>query len=118
MKNTIQEIQRIQGQLDNTLLKLSNTHFLAKSPKEIVDKELQKRQDFIVKLEMLNTQWNSQYNNLLNYFGDAERISWHIQYLREGNTKLPLYEEEWFIYVYREEIDLIELEQLYNKIKI
>lgn len=116
MKSIIEEIQRLEKQLSLTLSKLSNESFLNKASKETVEKEYQKRQDFMANLIIANNQWNSQYKSLLYHFETRERIGWHIQYLRECLTKLPLYEKEWFDYVYCENISLIESEQLYNLI--
>lgn len=116
MKSIIKEILRIEKQLSDTSLKLSNNNFLLKASKDAVEKEKQKQQDFKASLILLTGQWDNQYKILLNYFKTRERISWHVQYLRECVTELDLYESDWFDYVYNENITLEELEQLYNKI--
>jgi len=116
MKSIIKEILRIEKQLSDTSLKLSNNNFLLKASKDAVEKEKQKQSDFKASLILLTGQWDNQYKILLNYFKTRERISWHIQYLRECITELELYESDWFDYVYKENIELEELEQLYKKI--
>ena len=55
-KNRLEkEISRLEGQLEGLAKKLANENFISRAPKEVVDKEKQKKQDWEMNLAKLRT---------------------------------------------------------------
>jgi hypothetical protein len=133
------EIKRLEEQISKCDAKLSNSSFVDRAPKEVILNEQNKKRDFTAQLENLKNQSNKSgdyYDDercefmvrdtkflilvprierkkefLISKLGE---INWHIQYLREQNTNIEIYSEEWYNYIYNEDITAKEINELFE----
>ena len=136
------EIKRVEEQISKCDAKLSNPSFVDRAPENVILNEQNKKKDFTAQLEMLKSQSNKSedyYEDekcvfmvrdtinwifvprterkkefLISKLGSIEKINWHIQYLREQKSDIEIYSEEWFNYVYNEEITPKEIGELFE----
>jgi len=140
------EIKRLEEQIAKCDVKLSNSSFVDKAPKDIILKEQQKKKDFTAQLEIIRKQLENSKSVSKDYYDDeicqftvgttvsyfkiprterkkefliskldsVEKINWHIQYLREQKTNIEIYSEEWYNFIYNEEITSNEINELFE----
>jgi len=110
--NLINEINRIEQLLNNSVNTLNNTKFIKNAPQRIIDKEKQKVEDFSSLLNSLYEQRHLEAERIkariYNKYGNERWIEWLIQYERGWNRILSLddlYTKEWFEEVYADYTD-------------
>ena len=113
----LSELTRINGQIQKIESNFADINFMSKAPAQVISLHKNKLFRFTDCLEMLL----DKITEILNYiYKTIERISWHIQYLRENKyladmkTSLNecLYDENYFNSVYDSMIDKKELAEL------
>lgn len=119
IKEITQEINRLEIQIENCNVKLLNKTFTEKAPKEIVDNEQKKKNNFMLKMSMLKStilqfECGKEQYDLIIKTGSQEKIDWYIQYLREKKCKEELYLENWFNEIYNEQIQSNEIKELHK----
>ncbi len=135
------DVIRLENQIATCNSKLSDKSFIDKAPANVISKEQAKLKDFTAQLEILKNQTKSAdyYEDekcefmvrdtkfwifvpqterkkefLISKLGSIEKINWHIQYLREQKTNLEIYSEEWYNFIYDEEITSKEIGELFE----
>lgn len=112
------EVIRIRNQIKSSELKVSNSNFVERAPKEIIDQEFKRLSDFknLLRLNqsiILQLEAGEEEYDLVLKFGDREKMMWHVQYLRERKFSGDPYSDEWFIEIYKDDISSDEVLELY-----
>ena len=116
------EVNRLEIQKIKYQNKLSDTKFISKAPKDIVESERKKLNDSEIRIQklkanMLMLTCGKEYYDLLLKFGGDEKINWYIQYERELQTINEPYTPNWFSEIYNPQITDTEIKMLHTKIK-
>ncbi len=107
------DLVRLLKQIQNINFLMARPGFLAKASLEVKDNERKKLKDFTMKYNAIVAIVRTE---LLQRLGDAERILWHIQYMREEQTELERYSDPWFEFVYDPEIQEHEFINLHQNL--
>jgi len=105
--------------INKTISKLSNQKFLDNAQPELIELEKKKLIDFknLQEQKLINsffTQFGIDFINLLIKFHSLEKIYWHLHYYREKSVIFEEYSEEWYQFIYDENIIQSEIKYLLN----
>jgi len=113
----LSELIRINGQIGRIENNLADENFMSKAPAQVISLNKNKLYRFTNSIEALLEKITEILKSI---YTTAERITWHIQYLRENkyltDMKISLnecqYGKEYFNSVYKATIDKQELAKL------